>query len=641
MLEYARWKYWLVAAVLVVALLYALPNVFGDDYAIQLVNKSKDPVTPEQLTSIERTLKAGGIQYKGIAIENKNALVRFDTDAEQYRARDFVKDEKNGLAKDYLNAMQYASRAPSWMRVMGLKPMPLGLDLRGGLYLLYQVDVNGAVEQHLNSITQDFQRALKTDSIPYTDINTIKVNEPLPDGVRVLLPAGADLDKVRASLRRSHTELACRDAVVVEGAAVDCVLTKQQVTERRDSAITSNITTLRNRVNALGVSEPIVQRQGLDRIVVQLPGVQNSAEVKDTLGKVATLEYRLVDPRPMPPGCLTPGGSCRAPVGAKIYDHYEQGQLVGKVMLKRDIIVTGAQLTNATATSGQNGPEVSVTLNSAGGDEMLRTTRTNLGKPMAVVFIEQRNEAVMRDGQPVIGEDGKPVTRIVKDERVINVATIRGVFANQFMTSGLTMNEARELSFLLKGGALSAPISIANEKTITATLGKENIAKGVHALVIGMAALFAFMLLYYRVFGIVADLVLLANVVVLTALLSMLGTALTLPGIAGIILTVGMAVDANVLIYERIREEIRNGVSPQTAIRAGFEKAFSAIADSNVTTFIAGVVLFVFGTGAIKGFAIVLSLGILTSMFTSLMGSRALLTLIYGGKQKVAKLSIG
>jgi preprotein translocase subunit SecD len=413
------------------------------------------------------------------------------------------------------------------------------------------------------------------------------------------------------------------------------------VRERRDFAITSNITTLRNRVNALGVSEPIVQRQGIDRIVVQLPGVQNSAEVKDTLGKVATLEYRLVDPRPLPPSCVTPGGTCRAPVGAKIYDHYEQGQFVGKVMLKRDIIVTGAQLINATSTTGQNGPEVSVTLNSSGGDEMLRTTRTNLGKPMAVVFIEQRGEAVMRDGKPVIGDDGKPVTRIVKDEKVINVATIRGVFSNQFQTTGLQPSEARELSFLLRGGALSAPISIANEKTITATLGKENIEKGVNALVIGMAALFAFMLIYYRLFGVVADLVLLANVIVLTALLSMLGTALTLPGIAGIILTVGMAVDANVLIYERIREEIRNGVSPQTAIRAGFEKAFSAIADSNVTTFIAGVVLYVFGTGAIKGFAIVLSLGILTSMFTALMGSRALLTLLYGGKRKVAALSIG
>ena len=626
MLDYARWKYYLVAGVLVVALLFALPNVFGDDYAIQLVQKSKEPVTAAQLTTIEQSLKSGGIPYASLAIENGNAMLRFRSDADQLRARDYVKDEKNGLAKNYLNAMQYASRAPAWMRAVGLKPMPLGLDLRGGLYLLYQVDVNGAVEQYLNTITQDFQRALKAESIPYTDINAIKVDADVPDGVRVLLPAGADPDKVRAAFKKVHSELACRDANVVEGAAIDCVLTAQQVRERRDFAITSNITTLRNRVNALGVSEPIVQRQGIDRIVVQLPGVQNSAEVKDRLGKVATLEFRLEDPRPIPP-------SGRAPIGAKIYDHYIEGQLVGKAMLKREIIATGNQLISASYNTGQDGPQVDVTLDSAAGDEMLRTTKSNLGKRLGVVFIEQRNETTQ--------VDGKPVTRTMKDERVISLATLRGVFSSRFQTTGLSVNEARDLALLLRGGALSAPISIANEKTITATLGQENIDKGVKALVIGMAALFVFMILYYRLFGVVANLVLLANVIVLTALLSMLGSALTLPGIAGIILTVGMAVDANVLIYERIREEIRNGVSPQTAIRAGFEKAFSAIMDSNVTTFIAGVVLFVFGSGTIKSFAIVLSLGILTSMFTSLMGSRALLTLIYGGKQKVAKLSIG
>jgi preprotein translocase subunit SecD len=635
MLDYARWKYWLVAVVLVVALLFALPNVFGDDYAIQLVQKNKEPVTTAQLAEIEQAFKSGGIQYKSLAIENGNAMVRFDTDAEQYRARDFVKDEKSGLTRNYINAMQYASRAPAWMRKIGLKPMPLGLDLRGGLYLLYQVDVNGAVEQYLNTITQDYQRALKDAKVAYTDINSIKVDADIPDGVRVLLPAGADLGTVRSVLNKAHSEVACRDANVVEGAAVDCVLTPVQLRERRDFAITSNITTIRNRVNTLGVSEPIVQRQGIDRIVVQLPGVQNSAEVKDVLGKVATLEYRLEDPRPLPASCNigAPGVPCRAPIGAKIYDHYVAGQYVGKAMLKRDLIATGDQLINASYSTGQSGPQVDVTLNSAGGDEMLRTTRSNLGKRMGVVFIEQRSETTM--------VDGKPVTKVIKDERIISLAVLQGIFSTRFQTTGLTANEARELALLLRGGALAAPISIANEKTITATLGKENIAKGVNALVIGMAALFAFMIIYYRLFGVVANLVLLANVIVLTALLSMLGTALSLPGIAGIILTVGMAVDANVLIYERIREEIRNGVSPQAAIRAGFEKAFSAIADSNVTTFIAGVVLFVFGTGAIKGFAIVLSLGILTSMFTALMGSRALLTLIYGGKKKVAALSIG
>src|SRR5688572_22787866 len=635
MLEYARWKYILVGVVLAVALLFALPNVFGDERALQITRKDRAAMDAAQLSHIESVLKQHGVTYNSAALEKGNAIVRFDTDAEQLKARDVAKDESAGIAKDYVNAMMYASRAPRWLQALGLRAMPLGLDLRGGLYLLYQVDVDGAVAKLLESYDQDIRRALRAENIPVTDVNTLTVDSDVPNGLRTLLPESADTGKVRAAITKVQPDLVCRDAVVSGGGAVDCVLTEQQVRERRDFAITSNITTLRNRVNTLGVSEPIVQRQGLDRIVVQLPGVQNSAEVKDILGKVATLEYRLVDPRPIPP-------SGRAPIGGKIYDHYERGQFVGKIMLKRDVIVTGDQLTNATASSGQQGPEVQVTLDSAGGDEMLRTTQANLGKPMAVVFIEQRSETVNGpDGKPLVDADGKPVTRTISDERVINVATIQGVFGNRFQTTGLTMNEARELSLLLRGGALTAPISIANEKTVTATLGEENIDKGVQALIIGLAALFLFMVLYYQLFGIIADLVLLANVIVLTALLSMLKVTLSLPGIAGIILTVGMAVDANVLIYERIREELRNGVSPQAAIRAGFDKAFSAIADSNVTSFIAGVVLFVFGTGAIKGFAIVLSLGILTSMFTSLMGSRALLTLLYGGKRKVARLAIG
>jgi preprotein translocase subunit SecD len=355
--------------------------------------------------------------------------------------------------------------------------------------------------------------------------------------------------------------------------------------------------------------------------VVQLPGVQNSAEVTDVLGKVATLEWRLVDPR-------TPIGN-RAPLGAKLYKQRDGSP----ILLKREVIATGDQLTNAVNTTGDRGPQIDVTLNSAGGDEMLRVTKANLGKPMAVVYIERRRE--------VVNINGQEVTRTISDETVISVAKIQGVFGNRFQTTGLTATEARETAQLLRGGALTAPIALVNERVVTASLGEKNIRDGVRALVIGMAALFAFMMIYYHLFGVVANLVLLANVVVLSALLSMLGTALSLPGIAGIILTVGMAVDANVLIYERIREELRNGVSPQAAIKAGFEKAFSAIADSNVTTFIAGVVLFIFGTGAIKGFAVVLSLGILTSMFTALMGSRALLTLMFGGKRKLTGLPIG
>jgi preprotein translocase subunit SecD len=626
MLEYARWKYVLVAAVLAVALLFALPNLFGDDYALQIARKDRSAIDSAQLATIESTLKGAGVTYSRVDLDNGNVTVRFPDNESQLKGRDIVKDDKTGLNKDYVNAMMYASRAPRWIRAVGLRAMPLGLDLRGGLYLLYQVDVDGAVEGLLNTYDQDFRRTLINAKIAFTDINTLTVDSNIPNGIRVSLPPAADRAAVRAVLKKAQPDLACRDSDAGSGLAVDCLMTEQQVRERRNFAISSNITTLRNRVNELGVSEPIVQQQGADRITVQLPGVQNSAEVKDILGKVATLEYRLVDPRPMP-------ASGRAPVGAKIYDRVEAGQVVGKVMLKRDVIVTGNQLVNATSTTGQNGPQVDVTLDSAGGDEMFKTTRANLGKPMAVVFIEQRSETTEVNGQPV--------TRNIKEEKVISVATINGVFGPRFQTTGLSMAEARETALLLRGGALAAPISIANERVIGPQLGQENIEKGVRALVVGMLALFAFMIIYYQLFGVVADVVLLANVVLLGALLTMLRVTLSLPGIAGIILTVGMAVDANVLIYERIREELRNGVSPQAAIKAGFEKAFSAIADSNVTTFIAGVVLFVFGTGAIKGFAIVLSLGILTSMFTALLGSRALLTLMFGGKRKVAKLAIG
>src|SRR6185436_11919035 len=600
MLDYARWKYWLVAIVLLISLLLALPNVFGDERALQIARRDHAAIDAAQLANIEKVFKDHGVTYERITLENGDAIVRFANDVDQLKARDVAKDENSGLPKEYANAMMYASRAPRWMQAMHLRAMPLGLDLRGGLYLLYQVDVDSAVAKLLEGYSADFRRSLHNEKIEFTDVTSLSVDSEIPNGLRILLPQNADLGRVRSVIRKAQPDITCRDATVANGAAVDCVLTEQQVRERRDFAITSNITTLRNRVNELGVSEPIVQRQGIDRILVQLPGVQNSAEVKATLGRVATLEYRLVDPRPIP-------ANGRAPIGAKIYDHVERGVFKGKVMLKRDVIVSGDQLTNAAPNSGQNGPQVDVTLTSAGGEEMLRTTKANVGKPMAVVWIEQRSEVVNGpDGKPLAGPDGKPVMRTIKDEKVINVATIQGVFGNRFMTTGLTMSEANDLSQLLRGGALTAGISIANEKTVTATLGEENIEKGVQALVIGMAALFLFMIVYYRLFGVVADLVLLANVIVLAALLSMFKTVLSLPGIAGIILTVGMAVDANVLIYERIREELRNGVSPQTAIKAGFEKAFSAIADSNVTTLIAGIVLFVFGAGAIKGFAIVL-----------------------------------
>jgi preprotein translocase subunit SecD len=353
--------------------------------------------------------------------------------------------------------------------------------------------------------------------------------------------------------------------------------------------------------------------------------VTNSAEVKDVLGKVATLEFRLNAPNGDPYDVAQHGN---APVGTKLY-YTRQGQ---PLLLKREIIATGDEITSATAATDQDGPIVNIKLDSRAGDRMLAVTRANLNRPMAVVYTEKRRETT--------DVDGKKVTRDITDEKVINDATIQGVFSNQFRISGMTQGESRDLALLLRAGSLSVPIYPVDERTIGPSLGKENIQRGIDALVIGMAAVFIFMFVYYRIFGLVADAVLLANVVLLTALLSMMGAVLSLPGIAGMILTVGIAVDANVLIYERIREELRNGVSPQASIRAGFDKAFSAIADSNVTTIIAGLVLWVFGTGPIRGFAVVLVLGIITSMFTSLMGSRALITLMYGGRRKLTRLPI-
>jgi preprotein translocase subunit SecD len=446
--------------------------------------------------------------------------------------------------------------------------------------------------------------------------------------VRVVLPAAADVNAARNALNLPLQGLSISTDSLATGSAITGNLTTAQIRERQDYAIQQNITTLRNRVNELGVSEPIVQRQGIDRINVQLPGVQNSAEVKDILGRVATLEWRLVDTQAQD-NAFEAQQTGRVPLGYKLYTHTPSG---APVLLKREVIATGDELTNATSGTSQSGPAVNVKLDARGGDSMLKTTRANVDKPMAVVLIEKRRETSE--------VDGKKVSRDVTDEQVISIATIRGIFSNDFQVTGLQAGEARELALLMRSGSLATPIYAIEERAVGPSLGRENIDKGVNALIVGMAAVFIFMAIYYKTFGLVADLVLLANVVLLTALLSMMRASLSLPGIAGIILTVGMAVDANVLIYERIREEVRKGVSPQAAIRAGFEKAFSAIADSNVTTLIAGVVLWVFGTGPIRGFAIVLTLGIATSMFTSLMGSRALLTLMYGGRRKIARLSI-
>lgn len=622
MLEYARWKYILIVLVLLLSTLFALPNVFGDDPAIQVARADHTNLTSDDASAIVSFLKDQKVSVDKSYVDGGKVMLRFVDTNEQFKARDAIKDH---YKDQYITALSFASRAPDFFGKLGLRPMPLGLDLRGGLYLLYQVDVKGSVSQYLEGYAQDARRALSVANIPFKDVSVVAGGDQL-NAIRIVLPPEADVSAARTALTQTFQGVSTTTESLPSGSAIVATLSSAQIKERQDYAIQQVITTMRNRVNELGVSEPIVARQGLDRINVQLPGVQNSAEVVNILGKVASLEFRLED---MNNSAAEAAATGHAPLGSKLYTHTRMGR---PILLKREVIATGDQLTSAVSTQTQEGPAVSLKLDSRAGDAMLKTTRANIHKRMAVVLIEKRRETTK--------VDGKEVSKDITDEQVINDATIQGIFSNQFNITGLQAGEARELALLLRSGSLSTPIYPVEERVVGPSVGKENISKGVNALIIGMVGIFLFMAIYYRAFGLVADLVLLANVVLLTALLSLLHASLSLPGIAGIILTVGMAVDANVLIYERIREEVRKGVSPQAAIRVGFDKAFSAIADSNVTTLIAGVVLWVFGTGPIRGFATVLILGIATSLFTALMGSRALVTLMYGGKRKLTRLSI-
>ncbi len=617
MISYPRWKIALVAAVVVFGIFLALPNLFGEENALQLA-RDRAAVQASDRTGIEELLKSKGVTPSGAFLEQGRLTLRFSSKQDQLKARDLIAEAR---PNQFTIALSQASRVPEWMRNLGLNPLKLGLDLRGGVYLVYQVDVQGAVRQQLDHREQDFRASLRNARVPYQDV---QVDYPT-DRVRVLFRDADSLAKGKAAIVSDNRNLNLTETVVGSSPALELKLAPQEIKERQDYAVQQNIIILRNRLNSpeLAVSEPQVAREGVDRIAIQLPGLQNSAEVKKILGKTATLEFRMVDETNNP---LEAAATGRAPLGSKLYYTREKQP----VLLKRDVVVTGDQLTDASfQPNTQDGPAVSVSLDSRGAAKMLKNTQENIGHLMAVVFIDRSREK---------NAEGVDVDRVT--EEVINRATIRGVFSNNFQITGVNPIEGRELALLLRAGGLAAPLSAVEERAIGPSLGQDNIDKGVHAMIFGMLAAFVFMAIYYKVFGLIADLVLVCNVVLLTAFLSLVGAALTLPGIAAVVLTVGMAVDANILIYERIREELRNGVSPRAAISAGFDRAFSAIFDSNVTAAIAGLVLWLFGAGAVRGFAVVLVLGIATSMFTSLMGSRALVQIIYGGKRKVERLSI-
>ncbi len=613
--RYPTWKNVLVVLVVLIGLLFALPNVFGDDPAVQVSLESTQPLDEGTVTRVEGVLQQAGIAHSAAYLEEGRVMVRFPTVEQQLKAVDLIRDD---LGAGYVAALTLAPRTPAWLRAMGLKPMSLGLDLRGGVYFLYEVDMDAAIGQALDRYESDFRSMLREEKIRYASVRH--------DGKRVVivLRSPEDMAATEELILDADPNLVVDTTTAGQDYEVRVRLSEDQVRQRQDFAIQQNTVTLRNRVNELGVAEPVVQRQGLDRIVVQLPGVQDPAQAERVLGATATLEFRLVDENNNPYEAQSRG---RAPLGSKLYKHRDGRP----VLLKRDVIVTGDQLTDAAAGFSEGQPAVFVDLDAKGARKMGETTRENLNKGMAVVFIEQKRDTVERNGQMV------DVSRV--EEEVISVATIRGVFSSSFMITGLDPVEARDLALLLRAGSLAAPIYKVEERTIGPSLGQDNIDKGMTAVVIGFVLVVLFMGIYYKIFGLVADLALLSNLVLIIALLSMLQASLTLPGIAGIVLTTGMAVDANVLIFERIREELKNGNSPQASIQAGYEKAFSSIADANVTTLIAAVVLFTFGTGPIRGFAVTLSLGILTSMFTAIVGTRALINAIYGAR-RVKQLAI-
>lgn len=601
--RYPTWLNLLVLVLLLTGLVLAMPNLYGTVPAVQLADSEGRDMDEARVAQYVEALAGQEIVPEAAYIDDGRAVLRFTSVDDQLAAGDLLRQQ---FLREATVALTLTPRLPAWIRNIGLRPMSLGLDLRGGVYVLLEVDMDDAIASRLNSYQQDFENRLRDARIRHR----VDVDDGM---ITIRLQGEEDVEAVRNIVRDTDPELLIIDGV--DGRSLQLRMSDTQVRARQDFAIEQNITTLRNRVNQLGVSEPLVQRQGVDRIVVQLPGVQDPNQLDEILTATATLEFRLVDTDGNSPGSRRYPGRTGIP----------------SQILKRDVIASGDQIIHAESGFSEGQPAVFITLDAAGGEKMLDTTRVNVNKPMSTVFIETRREPVT--------VDGKIEYRTIRSEEIINTATIRGIFKDRFQTTGLTPVEARDLALLLRAGALAAPVYKVEERTIGPSLGQDNIDRGFNAVSIGFLAVVLFTCIYYRWFGVIASLALFSNLVFIIALLSLLQASLTLPGIAGIVLTVGMAVDANVLIFERIREEIASGSSPQASINAGYEKALSSIADANITTLIAAIVLFAFGTGPIKGFAVTLSLGIVTSMFTAIVGTRTVVNLIFGGR-KISRIPV-
>ncbi len=609
------WKNFLIITVLLVGIVYALPNLFGDDPSVQISASNETEISPAQLGNIESTLKKAAITVKAVEMQKNKVLVRFNNTNEQMRAADLL---RNSIGNKFTVALNLAPATPDWLRSFGAEPMYLGLDLRGGVHFLLEVDMDAALKQAEQRYNDDIRSGLRSAKIRYKSVSFDS------GAVKVVLRNDKDKQAAVALMDTEFSKLNMKEED--DQPILYLSISEKEIKGIKKFALAQNITTLRNRVNELGVSEPVIQQQGDSRIVVQLPGVQDTTQAKDILGTTATLEYRKVDTQHDVQDAL----AGRIPVGSSLY--YER-DTKAPVLLKRRVIITGDQIVDASSGLDQNGSaSVNIVLNGIGAKKMGKFTQDNIGQPMAVVFIEQKSTTHI--------VNGKKIRRKEQVKEVISIATVRDAFSKRFQTTGLdSSQEARKLSLLLRAGALAAPVDIVEERTVGPSLGQDNIDKGVLSVVVGFVLVLVFMAVYYKVFGLIANLALTFNLVVIIAVLSMLQATLTLPGIAGIVLTVGMAVDANVLIFERIKEELKNKQSPQTSIFLGYEKAFATIFDANITTLLVALVLFGFGTGPIKGFAITLAIGILTSMFTAILGSRMVVNWVYGNR-RIDKLSI-
>lgn len=621
MLTYARWKYFIILLVLVFSALYALPNVYQKDPSVQVTASRGAAIDDSLVERVNAALQQSGVAANAVEISGDNLLVRLDTPDQQVQAADALRPV---LGSEYVVALNLASNVPDWLESIGAQPMLLGLDLQGGVHFLMQVDQDAALDKRLEASTEDVRILLRENRIRYESVSRTG-----NDSIVVTLANEADSERASELLAVNETTLAQES----QGPRITLRVPEAELQRMALAAIEQNVGTLRNRINSLGVSEPIIQRQGDDRIVVQLPGVQDTAQAKRILGATATLEYRAV----VEGNAYDAVASGSIPPQAKVYYRKELGP-DGKpmpVLLNKRVIASGDQLVDATAMFDQQtgSPAVSVRLNSAGGQRMFDFTSENVGKPMAVVYIERIPEVRVVDGQEVRS------TRI--SEEVISVANINGVFGKEFQTTGLeSSKEAADLALLLRAGSLAAPMDFIEERIVGPSLGRENVERGMQAVMFSFLFTLLFFLVYYRMFGVITCTALLLNLLAVVAVMSTLGFTLTLPGFAGIALTVAMSVDANVLINERIREELRAGLPPKTAIGSGYEKAVGTIADANITAILAGVALFAFGTGPVKGFAVALIIGIATSMYTAVSASRGIATLIYGRRRKLKSLAI-